>query len=154
MVIGAKFALGEVRVKGKRLHGIRVAPQEIPSVIDELPVLMVVCALSEGESLISGASELRVKETDRIHSMSEMLNALGAKVKELPDGCIIEGVNRLKGGRVKTFGDHRTAMALAVASLACPDEVIIEGTECVEISYPRFFEDFASLAGNVTSSSQ
>ena len=110
--------VGEIRVKGRRLRGIRVASDEIPSVIDELPVLMVACSLAEGESLISGASELRVKETDRIHSMVAGLNALGGRVKELPDGCVIEGVEAFQGGRVTSFGDHRTAMALAVASLA------------------------------------
>lgn len=137
--------VGEIRVKGKRLHGVRVAPAEIPSLIDELPILMVACALAEGETLISGASELRVKETDRIHSMAEGLNALGGRVKELPDGCILEGVKTFKGGRVKSYGDHRTAMALAVASLASEREVVIEGTGPTATSYPQFFLDFSIL---------
>lgn len=136
---------GEVRVKGRRLRGVRVAPEEIPSVIDELPVLMVACSLAEGESLISGAGELRVKETDRIHSMAAGLNALGGKVKELPDGCVIEGVESFRGGRVVSFGDHRTAMALAMASLASREEITLEGIEPVATSYPEFFKHFESL---------
>jgi len=137
--------VGEIRVKGRRLRGVRVAPEEIPSVIDELPVLMVACALAEGESLISGASELRVKETDRIHSMATNLNSLGGKVKELPDGCVIQGVETLQGGKAESFGDHRTAMALAIASLATKGEVQIEGIEVVPTSYPNFFKDFNAL---------
>lgn len=137
--------VGEIGVKGGRLRGVRVAPEEIPSVIDELPVLMVACSLAEGESLISGASELRVKETDRIHSMAAGLNALGGRVKELPDGCVIEGVEAFRGGRVASFGDHRTAMALAVASLASRGEITVEGVEPIATSYPQFFKHFGSL---------
>ena len=137
--------IGEVSVKGAPLKGTRVAPDEIPSVIDELPILMVVCALAKGESLISGAAELRVKETDRIHSMATGLNALGARVKELPDGCLIEGVTKLKGGQIQSFDDHRTAMSFAIASLAAEGEILIEGIENVQTSYPGFFEDFEVL---------
>lgn len=137
--------LGEIRIKGRRLKGVRVAPEEIPAVIDELPILMIACALAEGESLISGASELRVKETDRIHSISMGLNAIGGKVKELPDGCVIEGVKTFEGGKVESFGDHRTAMSFAIASLAARKEVTVEGIECIQTSYPDFFKDFASL---------
>lgn len=137
--------MGQIQIRGKRLRGVRVSHEEIPSVIDELPILMVACALAEGESLISGAAELRVKETDRIHSMAEGLNALGAKVKELPDGCLIEGVEAFQGGKVQSFGDHRTAMAMAIASLASSKEVAVHGTACIGTSYPGFFRDFDSL---------
>lgn len=137
--------MGEIRVKGKRLQGVRVAAEEIPSVIDELPILMVALALAEGESLISGASELRVKETDRIHSMATGLNTLGGRLRELPDGCVIEGAEGFQGGGVASFGDHRTAMALAIASLAAKGEVRIEGAEAVPTSYPAFFKDFEDL---------
>lgn len=137
--------VGEIRVKGRRLKGVRVAPEEIPALIDELPILMVACALADGESLISGARELRVKETDRIASMAEGLNRLGASVKELPDGCILEGVEGFKGETVKSYGDHRTAMSLAVAGLRSQNDVVIEGVECVKTSYPGFFSDFNGL---------
>ncbi len=137
--------IGEVRVKGKKLHGTRIAPEEIPSVIDELPILMVACALADGESLISGASELRVKETDRILSMAVGVNTLGGRVKELPDGCVIEGVASFTGGEVKSYSDHRTAMSLAIASLASQGEIRIEGIEFVPTSYPSFFKDLEAL---------
>ncbi len=137
--------IGQVRVKGKKLCGTRIAPEEIPSVIDELPILMVACALAEGESLISGASELRVKETDRILSMAVGLNALGGRVKELPDGCVIEGVKGFNGGEVKSYNDHRTAMSMAIASLASRGEIRIEGIEFVPTSYPGFFKDLESV---------
>ena len=137
--------IGEIRIKGKKLHGTRISPDEIPSVIDELPVLMVACALAEGESLISGAAELRVKETDRIFSMAAGLNAIGGKVKELPDGCVIEGVKAFKEGEVKSFEDHRTAMSFAVASLASRGPIRIDGIEFVSTSYPGFFKDFEGL---------
>lgn len=136
---------GEIRVTGRRLKGIRVAPEEIPSVIDELPILMVACALAEGETLISGAKELRVKETDRIHSMAAGLNTLGGRVEELPDGCIIKGVEALRGGAVESFGDHRTAMSLAIAGLKTNGKIEISGIECVSTSYPLFFDDFGRL---------
>ncbi len=137
--------VGEISVRGKRLRGVRVAPEEIPSVIDELPVLMVACALAEGESLISGAAELRVKETDRIRSMAQGLNNLGARVEELPDGCLIKGVEGFEGGRVTSLGDHRTAMSMAIASLAARGEVLIDSAGAVSTSYPGFFKDFESL---------
>lgn len=137
--------IGRVHVKGKRLHGTRVAPEEIPSVIDELPILMVACALAEGESLIAGASELRVKETDRILSMAAGLNTLGGKVKELPDGCVIEGVQGLHGGEVQSYSDHRTAMSMAIASLASQGDIRIEGIEFVPTSYPTFFKDLEAV---------
>ncbi len=137
--------VGTVRVEGTRLAGTRIAGDEIPRLIDELPVLMVAMALAEGESLISGAAELRVKETDRIHSMVANLTALGAEIEELPDGCLIRGRERLQGGRVPSFKDHRTAMSMAVASLAADGEIEIEDTACIATSFPTFFEDFHRL---------
>ena len=140
--------LGTVRVKGARLKGTRVSREEIPSLIDELPVLMTVMALAEGESLVSGAEELRVKETDRIRSLATNLNAIGAKIQELPDGCLIQGVERFRGGvTVQSFGDHRTAMSLAIATLAMEGELVIEDTACVATSFPAFFEEFKRLKG-------
>ena len=133
---------GTLHVKGARLRGTRIWREEIPSLIDELPALMTAMALAEGESLVSGAQELRVKETDRIHSMVTNLNAVGGRVEELPDGCLIRGVERFHGGKIQSFGDHRTAMSLAVATLAMQGEITIEDTDCVATSFPSFFEDF------------
>lgn len=137
--------LGTLYVEGGRLRGTRITKKEIPSLIDELPVLMTAMALAEGESLISGAEELRVKETDRIHSMVAGLRAIGGNIDELPDGCLIRGVEHFRGGRVQSSGDHRTAMSLAIAALRAKGELKIEDTACVATSFPRFFEEFDKL---------
>ena len=137
--------VGVIQVTGARLKGTRIPKKEIPSLIDELPILMTAMALADGESLISGAEELRVKETDRIHSMVTNLNAVGGRIEELPDGCLIRGVEEFRGGKVSSFGDHRTAMGLAIATLAMKGEPVIEDTDCVATSFPRFFDDFKGL---------
>lgn len=137
--------LGNVYVQGTRLRGTRIQADEVPSLIDELPILMTAMALAEGESLVSGAEELRVKETDRILSMAKNLNALGGSVQELQDGCLIRGVERFHGSRVESFGDHRTAMSMAVATLAMDGDLTIEDTACVATSFPGFFKDFERL---------
>ncbi|MBP9866322.1 MAG: 3-phosphoshikimate 1-carboxyvinyltransferase, partial [Candidatus Omnitrophica bacterium] len=136
---------GRINVEGRRLTGTRITASEIPGLIDELPMIMTLMALCEGESLISGAEELRVKETDRILSMVTNLNILGAKLKELPDGCMIQGVEKLQGGRVQSFGDHRTAMCMAIASLISRGEIHIEDIDCVSTSFPTFFSEFERL---------
>lgn len=137
--------MGEIRVKGGRLRGTGITREEIPALVDELPVLMVAMSLAEGESLISGAEELRVKETDRIRSMVHNLKRVGASIEELPDGCLVKGVSELKGGVVESFGDHRTAMSLAVASLRSREEIVVESTDCIATSYPFFEQHFSSL---------
>ncbi len=137
--------LGMITVRGTRLKGTGIAKDEIPSLIDELPILMTAMSVAEGESLISGAEELRVKETDRIHSMVTNLKAVGAHIEELPDGCLIKGVERLKGGTVESFGDHRTAMSLAIANLVMEGSVTIRNTACVSTSFPSFFQHLERL---------
>ncbi len=137
--------MGNIRVQGVKLKGTGITHQEIPSLIDELPVLMVAMALAEGESLISGAAELRVKETDRIRSMVGNLKALGASIEELPDGSLIRGVEELRGATVESFGDHRTAMSMGVASLAAKGPITVTDTDCIATSYPAFMEHFRAL---------
>jgi 3-phosphoshikimate 1-carboxyvinyltransferase len=137
--------LGTVEVEGRRMMGTRITKSEIPSLIDELPIIMTAMAVAQGESLISGAEELRVKETDRIHSMVTNLNAIGGNLQELPDGCLIRGVERFKSGKVQSFGDHRTAMSLAIATLAMEGELVIDDIDCVSTSFPEFFNDFRRL---------
>ncbi|MCY0880380.1 MAG: 3-phosphoshikimate 1-carboxyvinyltransferase, partial [Firmicutes bacterium] len=99
-------------------------------------------ARAEGTSVIAGAQELRVKESDRIHAMAVNLTALGAVIEETTDGWIIEGQSHLHGGCVQTFQDHRIAMAMAVAAAAAEDGIELEGADAVAISYPTFFEEF------------
>jgi len=120
-------------------------PGWVPSLIDELPVLAVAATQREGTTTISGAAELRVKETDRIAAMASGLRALGADITELPDGWSINGPTVLRGTRVKSFDDHRVAMALAVAGLIADGTTEIEDAECVAVSYPGFWGDLQSL---------
>jgi 3-phosphoshikimate 1-carboxyvinyltransferase len=128
-----------------RLRAARVEAPEIPGLIDELPVLAVAMALAEGTSEVRGASELRVKETDRIRTVCEGLRALGADIEERQDGFVIRGGRPLRGARVSSQGDHRLAMALAVAGLAAEGETVIEGAEAVEVSYPAFWQHLQEL---------
>jgi len=123
-----------------------VAGAEVAALIDELPVLAVAAAVLPGTTRITGAEELRVKESDRIRAMAVGLTAMGAEVSELPDGWEIRGPRSLHGARVDAFGDHRVAMALAVAGLLAEGSTEIEGAECVAISYPGFWETLESLA--------
>jgi 3-phosphoshikimate 1-carboxyvinyltransferase len=113
--------------------------------IDELPVLAVAATQLAGRTVISGAGELRFKESDRIAAMTTGLKAMGAAVEEREDGWEIEGPSKLQGAAVESGGDHRVAMALAVAGLLAEGETEIEGAECVAVSYPRFWDDLASL---------
>ena len=133
-----------VRYSG-RLKAVEVLPEEVPSMIDELPILAVVMALSEGVSRVRGAQELRVKESDRIRAVVENLKVMGVRVEEYEDGFEIEGVERLKGDHIKTFGDHRIAMAFSIAGLLAEGETIIDNPECVAISYPNFYKDLEGI---------
>ena len=114
--------------------------------IDELPVLAVVASQLTGTSVIAGAGELRVKESDRLAAMAEGLSAMGADIEVQEDGWVISGPRRLEGARVNSAGDHRIAMALAVAALIADGKTEIEGAECVDISYPGFFDHLEYLA--------
>ena len=124
------------------LKGTEIDASQIP---DAVPALSVVAALSEGETRIVNAARLRLKESDRIRSTSAMLRALGAEMEEFPDGMRIRGQRMLKGGTVDPFGDHRIAMAAAVAACRCEQAVTVDQPDCVSKSYPAFWEDLGSL---------
>lgn len=136
---------GSVEVRGEELRGTVIAGDLIPNVIDELPVLAVAGALAQGRTEIRDAKELRVKETDRIAAVASNLRAMGADVIETDDGMIIEGGRPLRGTRLPSFGDHRIAMAFAVAGMFAQGETIIEDTECVDTSYPGFAEALQAM---------
>jgi len=135
--------VGDIRTRTSRLKGISVEGPIIPRIIDEIPVLAVAAAFAEGTTVIRDAGELKVKESDRIAAMVDGLSRLGALIEETPDGMVIEGPNKLKGGRVGSCGDHRIAMALAIAALGTEGETVIENVDCVGISYPEFFDTLA-----------
>jgi 3-phosphoshikimate 1-carboxyvinyltransferase len=124
---------------------IQVSVDLAAEMIDELPVLAVVATQMPGRSVIGGARELRVKESNRITAMEEGLAAMGADITSRDDGWMINGPCRLEGARVSSYGDHRVAMALAVAGLVADGKTEIDGAECVEISYPGFFDDLEYL---------
>jgi 3-phosphoshikimate 1-carboxyvinyltransferase len=136
--------VGTVTIRGRRLRGVTIAGALIPGVIDELPVLCVLAAAAEGRTVIRDAAELRVKESDRIASLARGLRTLGATVTEYPDGVEIEG-GRIHGGVVDAGGDHRMAMAFAVAGLLAGEPVTVRGAETVQISFPGFFETLRAL---------
>jgi 3-phosphoshikimate 1-carboxyvinyltransferase len=128
-----------------RLTPFDVSGTMAAELIDELPVLAVAATQVPGRSLITDAAELRVKESDRIAAMTEGLTAMGADITAEDDGWTIRGRRELEGARVRSFGDHRVAMALAIAGLLAAGVTEIEGAECVEISYPGFFDQLESL---------
>ncbi len=113
--------------------------------IDELPVLAVAATQLPGTSLIGGAAELRVKESDRIAAMADGLASMGADITAVNDGWVINGPRHLEGARVRSHDDHRVAMALAIAGLIAEGVTEIEGAECVSISYPAFFDQLTAL---------
>ena len=131
--------VGWIEARSSRLHGATIAASLVPSLIDEIPALAVAGAHAEGALTVTGAQELRVKESDRISALAEGLAQLGADVEELPDGFVIRGGRPLRGARVRSHDDHRIAMALAVAALTASGETEIEGSQCVSVSFPEFF---------------
>ena len=135
-----------ILVSHKSLQSIEVDVREIP---DMVPILSVIAAVSTGTTKITGAGRLRIKESDRITTVVNMINNLGGDAKEGEDYLIIHGKNHLKGGSVDCAGDHRIAMAGAIAATVCSDPVILNGAEAVNKSYPRFFEDYQSLGGKI-----
>lgn len=116
---------------------------------DLVPILAVLGCFCKGRSEITNAARLRLKESDRLHAMTVCLNELGGKVAEFDDRLVIDGVDKLKGGTVRAFNDHRIAMAMAVAATRCDEPVVIEGAECVSKSYPDFWEVYKSLGGQI-----
>ena len=138
---------GSVKVLGAKLHGTVIQGAEIPNVIDELPILAVAGALASGRTVIRDAMELRVKETDRIAAVAGNLRAMGASVTETEDGMEIEGGLPLHGARLRCFGDHRIAMAFAIAGLFAEGETLIEDVDCVATSYPTFGSTLDAVLG-------
>jgi 3-phosphoshikimate 1-carboxyvinyltransferase len=130
--------IGDIIIKGRKLKGVNIAKEIIPRLIDEIPVIAVIAAVAEGKTIITGAEELKVKESNRITSMVTEMKKLGIHVTELPDGMEIEGLNEISGGRVESYGDHRIAMAMAVAGLFANGPVAIENSECIAVSFPDF----------------
>ncbi len=137
--------IGNLHVRAASLRAIEIAAEDVPAAIDELPVLAVAAACAEGRTLVTGAEELRVKESDRIASVTQMLRSLGLLVRERPDGFELEGGSLRGGVRVETNGDHRLVMSAAVAALACSEPVTVAEAAAVAVSFPGFFEVLEGL---------
>jgi 3-phosphoshikimate 1-carboxyvinyltransferase len=132
---------GDLVIKRSKLKCINLSdPYLVSSMIDEIPVLCLAATQAEGRSIITGAKELRVKESDRIRTITDELTKLGAKISELEDGFIIDGPTKLKGSSVESHDDHRIAMTLAIAGLIADGQTTIQNSECVNISFPKFWD--------------
>jgi 3-phosphoshikimate 1-carboxyvinyltransferase len=141
---GAGEPVGTIRIRHTGLEGVEILPEEVPDVIDELPVLAALATFGGGVS-VSGAGELRVKESDRISALVGGLRIMGADADERPDGFIIRPTRPLTGGEVDAHGDHRLAMAFAIAALGATGPTSINGADVVAVSYPGFFADLEQL---------
>lgn len=131
--------VGDIKIEYSQLKGAKIGKELIPSLIDELPIIAVIATQAEGKTEITGASDLRNKESDRIKAIVTELKKLGADIKETPDGMIINGKTQLKGDcELESYNDHRIAMSLYVAGLVCQKEVTINDFEWVDISFPEF----------------
>ena len=139
---GEKIA--DITVKTSRLHGTVIEGDIIPTLIDEIPIIAVMAAVAEGTTIIRDAAELKVKETDRIETVTDNLKAMGCDITPAPDGMIING-GRLKGASIHTLLDHRIAMAFSIAALAAEGRTHILDSKCVDVSYPTFYDTFEEL---------
>jgi 3-phosphoshikimate 1-carboxyvinyltransferase len=158
--MGARIELANPRTEGgepvadlvvrpSALRGTDVGAAEVPAAVDEIPILAVLAARAAGETRITGAGELRVKETDRIAAIAGNLRALGGEAEELDDGLVIRGSDRALRGRVRVFGDHRIAMAFGVLGALPGNEVEIDDRDVVAVSFPGFFARLRTLSGGV-----
>ncbi|MDQ3784349.1 MAG: 3-phosphoshikimate 1-carboxyvinyltransferase [Actinomycetota bacterium] len=145
--------VGTLRARSSALRGAAIAEAEVPALIDELPILAVVATQAAGHTLIRGAGELRVKESDRIETMAAGLSDLGAEVEALPDGLSIRGPTALRPAEVDSLGDHRVAMSLAVAGLIADGPVTVRGWDCVDTSFPGFLTTLGALRSGTASGS-
>ncbi|WP_448583803.1 3-phosphoshikimate 1-carboxyvinyltransferase [Thermocrinis sp.] len=130
----------------EKLNPVQVKEEEVPSLIDEIPILSILMVFADGVSTVRGAQELRVKESDRIKAIVQNLRRMGAKVEEYEDGFSIEGSHSLKGAVIKTYADHRIAMSFSIAGLIAEGDTIIDDPDCVAVSYPEFYKHLEELA--------
>ncbi|MBI4432886.1 MAG: 3-phosphoshikimate 1-carboxyvinyltransferase [Candidatus Omnitrophica bacterium] len=132
--------IADFMLKSGELRPFEIKKEELPRLIDEIPILTVLATQANGRSVIHDADELRVKETDRIESMVTMLSRMGAKIHAQGNTVIVEGPTPLHGAKLHSFKDHRTAMSLIIAGLIADGETIVEGLDCIQTSFPNFFD--------------
>ena len=139
---------GSLNIMESFLTGITIEGEKTASVIDEIPIIAVLACFAEGDTIIRDAQELRIKESDRLSAIYTGLSKMGADIEITDDGLIIHGRGRLKGAEVSSFGDHRIAMALSIAALAADGTTIIDDVECINVSYPNFYNEVGQLIDN------
>ena len=137
--------VGDIEVIHHKLSGININSSDIPSIIDELPMLALIATQAEGVTKVSGAEELRVKESDRINAICKNLKEVGSDIVEKSDGFIINGATQLRSGNIDTFNDHRIAMTFHIASIVSGEKIILNNTDCVDISFPDFYKTLKSV---------
>lgn len=137
--------IGDITVQYTDLKGITIDGEIIPRLIDEIPIIALLATQANGKTIIKDAEELKVKETDRISAVVDVLSTLGANIEGTPDGMIIEGKTALHGGEISSYHDHRIAMMGVIASLIASDDVVMDDTSSINISYPTFFEHLTTL---------
>jgi 3-phosphoshikimate 1-carboxyvinyltransferase len=139
--------VGDIEVRSAPLVATTVGADEVPSLVDELPLVALAASFARGRSEVRGAEELRHKETDRVDAVVDELRRIGVRIEARPDGFVVNGVPaRPRGGHMDARGDHRIAMLAAVAAVASREGVEIEGADCVAISFPGFFDLLAEVA--------
>jgi len=143
--IATSEPIADLEVVAGALHGTVVEPDEVPLAIDELPLVALLGCFAEGETVVRGAQELRLKESDRIATVVDGLRGLGGSIEATDDGFVVTGTGGLRGGRISSHGDHRLAMLGAVAGLASREGVEVDGMEAAAVSYPTFMDDVARL---------
>jgi len=140
--------VGQIRVSASAFRGVRIGGETVVRMIDELPLLAVAATQAEGRTEVCDAAELRVKETDRITTVVAELRKLGARIEERPDGFVVDGPTALTGGTVDSHGDHRLAMALAIAGLVAEKEVVVHNISCIADSFPDFIPQMKSIGAS------
>lgn len=140
-----KELIGNVTITYKKLHGIIIQGEIIPRLIDEIPVIALLATQATGRTIIKNAEELRVKETDRIDAVVDVLSTLGADITPTADGMIIKGKTTLYGAQVSAYNDHRMAMMIVVASLIAEEKVVLDDATSINVSYPNFFDDLNKI---------
>ena len=138
--------VADLKVRSSELKSVEITAEEVPSLVDEIPLIALLATQAEGVTRIRGAKELRYKECDRLHALYLNLRKMGAKIEEQEDGLIIEGPTRLKGAEVQSFNDHRLAMTLIIAALIAEGEMSVDNLDCIQISYPEFWQHLKALS--------
>ncbi|MGB9863961.1 MAG: 3-phosphoshikimate 1-carboxyvinyltransferase [Candidatus Saccharicenans sp.] len=138
--------IADLEVRAGELNAVDITASEVPSMVDELPLIALLATQARGLTRITGAKELRHKECDRLKALAVNFKKMGAAIEELDDGLIIEGPNRLKGAKVSSFNDHRIAMTMAVAAAIAEGEVWIDDDDCIQVSYPNFWSHITAIS--------